>query len=270
VLTDAAVVDLLRRHFVPVAINWKSGAGGSEDERRLRTEWGLARTSPTGTFVIRKDGTLVARGGGSSPESLAAFLRQALARLDPVRAREETPRPSASDRGIGVRPDGSIRLALTARAFKDGRAGNHRPMIDSVVLAPVQVRTLAPPAGASAGARYAIPVETAREFARLLTDDGDRVYAMRPQDATEARLEATVVPPGGDIVVVRLEGAVAGRRPYSGGGLRVIESAGRLEGILTFGPGGDLVSLVVVSEADYRNPWARAPHAVGGLLEWKR
>jgi len=268
VLTDAAVVDLLRRRFIPVAINWKSGAGVPEDERRLRSEWGLGRGAPTGSYVLLKDGTQVARGGGSSPESLATFLREALARLGPAREREKASRPFAADRGSGLRPDGSIRLALTVRAMKDGGAANRRPMVDSLTLTPAQVKALAPHPGA--GARYAVPDEAAREFVRLLTDDGDRVYAMRPQDATEARVEATVVSADNAGIVVRLAGTLAGSRPYSGGGLRVIGSAGRMEGLLTFGPERDLRGLLVVSDATYHQPWAKAPHAVGGLLEWKR
>jgi len=262
VLTDAAVVDLLRRRFVPVALNWKSGAGVSEDERRLRSEWGLGRGAPTGTFVLRKDGTLVARGGGSRPESMAAFLRDTLATLGTPPERGAASRALATDRGLGVRSDGSIRLALTVRAMKDGASANHRPMMDSVVFMPAQLKSLAPPAGA---ARYELPAEVAREFVRLLTDDGDKVYAMRPQDATEARLEASVE---GD--VVRLSGAIAGSRPYSGGGTGVIVSSGRLDGRLSFDAAGELQSLLVVSDAQYRQPWAKAPHAVGGLLEWRR
>ncbi len=269
-LTDAGIVDLVRRNFVPAAINWKSGASATEAERRLRKEWGLDRRAPIGVFLVLKDGTPLGRGGGNSVEALAASLRDALSRRGPLPEREAKPRPVTPDRGEGLRADGSARLALTVRAMKDGRPANSRPMVDSVVLSAAQLGSLTPPPGASPGTRYVLPPETAREFVRLLTDDGDRVYAMRSQDATEALLEATVAAATPESVVARLAGTLGGRRPYSGGGLGVIEGRGRIEGTLTFSPAGEVRSLLLVCESDYRNPWAKAPHSLGGLLEWRR
>src|SRR5438874_607432 len=58
-------------------------------------------------------------------------LREALARFGPVTPRRVRPSWQEADRGAGVRPDGSVRLALYVR-HTDGGSDASRVVFDSI------------------------------------------------------------------------------------------------------------------------------------------
>lgn len=270
------MVSLIRDYCVPVAIDLRARGGrplpGSPAnvQRQLIEQWGLDKHRPIGVYLLTADGKVLA---GMRPSKdtgeLLAWLEKGLRQLGPLPRRRPVAVTLNPDRGLGVRADGSARLAVTARTLRGGLPANQHPMFDSIFLREDEMRGLRPPR-LQTGERYQIPETTSRHFVRALTDDGDMVFALRAQDATKAQLNAVVTQATADRVEVRIEGALAGKRPYTGGGTRVIEAEGTVRGLLIYSPRGELQQLLLVCDGTYRNPWASAAHTVGGLIEWRR
>jgi hypothetical protein len=280
------VVELLRRKFVPVAIDLRidehrgplapgtaAAARAAAERQQLRAWGGLDRHRPIGLHVVLPEGGVIAGyacrwvASGERPVSeLVAFLEEALGKTGPVPDRKAEVRPLNPDRGIGVRPDGSIRLAVTVRALRNGKAINHRPVFESAYLSAAQLRALAPPR-ARLGEHYALAEGVARQFTPALTDDGDDVFTIRPREATVARLRADVIAVSEAGLEVRIAGDLAGKRSSSE---RVVAARAKVQGLLTFNRKAELQRLLLVSDGLYRSPWAREAHVVGGLVEWQR
>jgi hypothetical protein len=280
------VVDLLSKNFVPVAIDLRiderpgpkpargsAAAARADAERQLRREWGgLDQHRPIGLHVVLPEGKVIAgyncryvASGEKDVSDLLRFLREALGKAGKVSGRSVKVPPLNPERGAGLRPDGSIRLAVAVRSLNNGQPVNHRPVLESAYLTAAQLKSLAPPR-AEVGVRYAIPEETARQFTTALTDDGDQVFTIRSQDATTAHFQAQVTGVSSSRIEVRLTGTLAGKRSTSE---RVVEGRARVQGLLTFNRKGALQSVLIVTDGQYRSPWAKQSHTVGGLVEWQ-
>src|SRR5262249_53890650 len=135
---------------------------------------------------------------------------------------------------------------------------------ESAYLTAAQLKTLAP-LKTEAGQKHDIPEDTARQFTTVLTDDGDDVFRIRPAEATAARLKAEVTAVTKGQVEVRLSGELAGKRASSE---RVVEAQAKVEGLLVFSSQGTLQKILVVTDGQYKSPWAKAAHSVGGIIEW--
>ncbi len=194
------------RQFLPADI---------EGEHRLQNAWGIKRFRPIGMHVVSPDGTLIASSACPlDSQVVLQFLRRALHGHESSLPRSVAPSGPARDRGYGLQPDGSARLAVTIRAMDHGRPADS-PVLDSIRLTASQLKAMAPP-NAVSGTRYALPAGASREFVRALTDTPDLTYALRAQDATAAHFEAQVVSVAATEVVVRIHGTLAGDRPSQG------------------------------------------------------
>ena len=244
------------------------GAMDIATETRLQREWGITRFRPIGMHVVLPGGRLVASEPCPNESAgVLRFLSAALRGNSAATPREVARTTIAPSRGSGFLSDGSARLAVTIRVMDHGRAVNDRPVLDSIVLTKDEIRAMAPPQ-AQQGLRYAIPAVAGRQFLRAFTDTPDSAYALRPQDATDAHLEGTVVSVSGDATLVQIEGTLAGERTI-GGVPKPVESHGTAVGLLTFSAAGKLRRLQVVCSGDYFFPWAKASYPVGGLVEWR-
>jgi len=102
VLNDATVSELLRKNFVPVAVDHKSGGSGKRTaaDLTLMKEWGITRQGPVDVFVLAPDGKILARGPGNPQSGMAKLLTDALAKfgdLPPPRDVKPPPtRPTAA------------------------------------------------------------------------------------------------------------------------------------------------------------------------------
>jgi hypothetical protein len=279
-------VEILRKNFVPVAIDLRvdehhdaivpgSEAAGKRDaERQQRKAWGgLDQHRPIGMHVVLPNDKVIASfacrwvASGERPvDDLLGFLKGALARAGSVPERNAKIGPLHPNRGVGVRNDGSIRLAVYARTLEKGRPVSHRPVFESAYLNARLMDTLTP-GKVRVGERYLIPAEAARQLSTVLTDDGDDVFRIRPHEVTGVKLSAEVINVSKSGCVVSLAGELAGKRVYSGG---TVAAQAKLQGLLQFGSKRELQSVLIVSDGQYRSPWARETHTVGGLIEWAR
>jgi hypothetical protein len=280
------VVEIVRKNFVPVAIDLRidehrrplqpgteATAQAAAERKQLKAWGGLDQHRPIGLHVVLPDRGVTAAyacrwvASGERPvDELLDFLKEALARTGPVPERKVEPKPLNPDRGAGVRPDGSIRLAVVVRALKGGKPVNQRPVFESAYLSANQLQGLVPPR-ARPGECYAIAAEVARQFTTVLTDDGDDVFTIRPQEATVARLQAEVVAVSETAVEVQVAGDLAGQRASPE---RIVAAEAKVQGLLRFDRKGELQDVLLVTDGLYRSPWAKEAHTVGGLVEWRR
>src|SRR5262249_2248896 len=152
-------------------------------------QWGgLEQHRPVGIHIVTPEGKPIASyncryvaSGEKKPAELMTFLKDVLAKVGDVPVRPTKLKPLLPDRGFGVRSDGSVRLAVTARPMKDGKAAGHRPVFESAYLTANQFKALAP-AKAEVGSKYTVPEATVCQFTTVLTDDGDDVFAIRPRE----------------------------------------------------------------------------------------
>lgn len=247
-------------------------SGGSLDvnaEKSLQEAWGLARYRPVGLDVISPDGrVIVADHASRDPAVMRRFVANAVALAGVTTIRRLPPTPAAPDRGVGIRRDGSARLAVTVRATQSGRPANQTPIFDSLYLDSASLRALAPPQVQS-GARYSIPRAVASQFAIALTDGSDPFYVIRPNDLTKVTVEAEVTSVNAGIVTVRLSGQLAGTRVHAGQGRPPNIGSADLDGYLTLDSAGRIHSCLIVTNGESHGEFNRTPHETAGLIEWK-
>jgi hypothetical protein len=250
-----------------------AAAAQAQAERQQRHAWGgLDQHRPIGLHVVLPAGKVIASyncryvaAGEKDVGHMVRFLEEALARAGPVTERRVAHKQLHPDRGLGVRADGSIRLAVTARSLSNGKPANHRPVFESAYLTVEQVKTLAPPQ-AKVGVRYTVAEDSVRQFTTALTDDGDDVFTIRPREATAGCLQAEVMEVTPSQIHIRLTGHLAGKRVSSE---RTVAAEASVHGLIIFDRKGELQRALIVTDGHYRSPWARAPHSVSGLVEWR-
>src|SRR5262249_54824070 len=122
-----------------------------------------------GLWLATWDRRLLAATLQLDPQKMLADLRGGLNAFGPVtprRVRATNPYP---DRGIGVRADGSVRLAVSDKTIpvKDlaqlQRLSGWQLFVDSVILSAAEWSALAPP-NAETGSTWTIPEEIGRRF----------------------------------------------------------------------------------------------------------
>jgi len=165
---------------VPVAVNAfkiRDAKDEGGDFYRL-----LTKQNPQyqGLYLATPDGRLLAAPGSDPPSDPAGFTRKVLAdvksglsEFGTITPRRVTPTNSLPYRGIGVRADGSVTLAISDKSIpvKDlsqlaGLSPNQL-YLDSVTLSAAEWRALAPP-DARAGSQWTIPEDIGRRFFPLL------------------------------------------------------------------------------------------------------
>jgi hypothetical protein len=201
----------------------------------------------------------------TTPEVLST-LREALARFGPVTPRYARPAWQDPDRGAGVRPDGSVRLALFVR-YTDDRRPTVAQVFDSIILPAAQWQALQPPSR-QAGARYAVPDEVARQFSRAIGAGSDPTQMLRPEDLTSAGLTGTVTEANGYGVTVELAGRFEGARRHVNGG-EALPGQAFIQGSMDLAPDGRPLRLLMVSDGVFRMPWDRHPRPTGAVIDWQ-
>lgn len=256
-----------------------------------------------GIWIVSPDGKVLA--GKHEYKDFKNGARELLDTIDaglkaygPVKPRPiDTKRPPSaqtlatvlSSRGIGVRADGSVALALYVRqvlgggrtsmppGIESGRAwlwdGPFRTdgpaVIDTVSLGPAGWRAFAP-AQVKAGARWSVPEKVAREFTRLLTASSDQSGMPRPDDATLAKLECEVESVSGNEVRIRLSGQWKMTHAIEGDRRRLLHGEARARGVAIYDTASATMrSLLLVFDGTVRHGRADAPpNRTGAVAEW--
>jgi len=269
-------VRFVSENFVPVAVDKQKLIHAQDarerfaEERKLIELFTRGRTGNLAVHLINADGEPLTDKEIFRMQSAAdvlATLKNAVAKFGPVTRRNVKPQWQSPDKGVGVRPDGSVRLTLYVR-HTDRNDHTARPVFDSIILTKEQWRDLAPPDRSKIGS-YEVPASTVRQFARALSASSDLSTLHRPEDLSVARLTGTVskAGPSGETQVV-LRGELVGSRKYVNGP-EPLPGRTSFDGLLTLGRNGQPTRLLMVGDGTFKMPWDRQDRPTGSLVEWK-
>ena len=131
----------------------------------------------------------------------------------PVTPRQAKAGDHLPHRGRGVQADGSVNVALYGRLLHKGTSDGPM-MLDSVTLKSSEWASFAPPGNGSKA--WAVPDSTARALARSVLSPGDSAGVFRPEDFSQAELQAKVESVQGGKVRISLTGTWRAAGLYGG------------------------------------------------------
>jgi hypothetical protein len=279
-LSDESVIASVRKNVVPVALNLYEirKAKGSAGEFYQK----VAKQTPSqyqGLYVVNADAKVLARRGAQPKQG--SWARDTLAMLDegieafgevtPRKFRLVDPRPF---RGVGVRDDGSIVLAVYTRPMVLGldKRGLGQPAIDSIVLTKNE-RTSLTLSEADTDSAWQLPAQVARAFHRVLSPTSDANNLARRDEVTKAAIKGSVDRVRNGIAFLSFTGQIAGEHvwefdPHKG---KKIRAEVKLRGVGTAeAKSGKLLSITLVGDGTYRHhaPYDD-PSKYGAVVEWR-
>jgi len=142
----------------------------------------------------------------SLKRDMLAMAEAALKSFGPVQARQVKPIEQLPYRGIGIKPDGAVDLAIYRRALHQGKSDGPS-MRDTLSLSKEEWSAFAP-SQPSVGHEWEIPDHVARKLVRPLVYNtfGDPHSLPAPEDAKIAQLTAKVETVDGGRARIRLTG----------------------------------------------------------------
>jgi hypothetical protein len=275
------VVRFVSEHFVPIAVDKQklihdqNARERFADERKIAEKFTGGNTGKLAVHLLTPDGEPLTSKEifrMQSAGEVLATLKEAVAKFGPVPVRRIAPTWQAPDRGFGVRPDGSVRLAAHVR-HTDRQDYTARPVFDSIILTKDQWSGLQPP-DRGPGSTYRVPDPVARQFSRILSASSDLSNLIRPDDLTTVELSGTVSAPARDAAAasghlqVTLTGKLAGTRPYVNGG-DPLPGQARLAGILQLDSAGQPIRLLIVFDGTFKMPWDKSARPTAAVVEWQ-
>lgn len=259
-------------YFVPVAVDKQKlvhAAGSRErygDERRIIDLFTGGKSGDLAVYLLTPAGQSLTNKQifrMQSAGDVLSTLQEAVAEFGPVAPRRAIPAWQPRDKGVGLRPDGSVRLAASVR-HTDRTDYRARPVFDSIVLTKEQFDSLTP-AGLEPGTRHTLPDSTARQFSRMLSASSDLSNMIRPSDLTVVELTVTVS--DADQRQLSLSGRLAGSRRYVNGN-ELIPGQAQVAGLIQLDADDKPVRLLFVFEGTYKLPWDGADRPTGAIVEW--
>jgi hypothetical protein len=242
-----------------------------------------------GLWVVAPDGTALASHSEMKERAewtkrVLADLKTGLAAFGSVKPRE--PRPAASAyqaalpfRGFGVKPDGSVTVALYDKYVivpdlqKDPPPGAlGETVLDSIPLTAAEWTAVAPPR-AMPGSGWTVPETAARRFFPVLSVSS--VLFRDPAEVTRVRLTGKVDAVQNGIASLSFEGEIAGTHYGTAdegkAGNKISSEAKLLSGVGSYDvKARRMLSLTLVWDGRSRNwaPYDDPPTRFGAVVEW--
>jgi hypothetical protein len=227
-----------------------------------------------GVYIVTPEGKLIDGGKKETAGELLGATAAALKAFGPVTVRRVHPADVLAHRGVGRRPDGSIVLAVYARAMLLGLdpRGFGTPTIDSIVLTGVDRDRLEFP-GLKVGDDFKVGTAVVRKFHRLLSPSSDENTMPRAAEVTAAALTGKVVRVAGGVAYLSFSGRVAGYHTweFDANKGKKIHAAVRLGGVGSCdAKSGKLLSLTLLADGVYRS-WPPNDEAkpYAAVAEWR-
>jgi hypothetical protein len=276
-------------NFVPVALNLykireaKDAAGDffRAVQKQSPQYQGLWMVSPAGKVLASHQETKdISDWYGKWPKKVMADLERGLKAFGDVKPRQVSRFDSLPHRGVGVRPGGSVTLAvydkfvLVKDLDKDPpRNSLGATVLDSITLTAEEWSGLAP-ATQKPGSKWSVPEATARKFFPLLST-ADTTFR-DPKEVTAVQFTSRVQKVEDGIAYLTFEGSIAAthhRTANEGGaGKKCSAEAKMMDGIGAYDvKAGKMLSLTLVFDGLWRNyaPYD-APARFGAVVEWRR
>ena len=241
------------------------------------------KDSYQGIWIVSPDGKALAREHDfdrrlTGAEFHKAFLRATLDMLDeglkaygPVQPRQVKPVEQLPNRGVGVKPDGSVDLAIYRRALHLGKSDGPA-LRDTLALKKEEWAALSLPKPV-AGTEWVIPEAIARKMVRpfcLNTLGGDMPG---PEDAKVAQLTAKVEEVEDGRARIRLTGTFEAVKLFKEKNLS-FRSTATAAGIAEFDvKERALSSFLLVFQGSYQQgaqPATQKGRPFGAVAEWQR
>lgn len=271
-MSDDEVIRRVSESFVPVAVNLYKTREAKDAGGELFRSVQRQKDQYQGVWIVAPDGKVLSGihdyeavrdqerlklGSGEvrkrMSRELLAVIDQSLESFGPVTQRSVRAADPLPDRGRGVRPDGSVTLAIYCRQMRGGGRENAPPsapasrlwvwdgplstdgpaVIDSLALDAKAWRSFAPPK-TDPGTIWSVPDAVAREFCRVLVPSSDQSWMPRPDDAKETCLTATVESVQDGVVRIRLAGFWQAVHLPEGDASRALRGTATANGIILY------------------------------------
>lgn len=269
-LSQDEVVRRVSANFVPAAVDRKVLLRGKGKEF-LRS---LQRQKPQyhGIWIVSPEGKVLAGHADPKAKGTEGWTREVVETLEtglqvfgPVGPRKEGPVDLQPQRGKGVRPDGSVCLALHGRLMHKG-ARDGPVVFDSLTLG-AQEWALLFPTRAAPGEKWVVPDALARKFSRIVSPVSDPEFMPLPEHAKGAKLEAEVVSIAGGAAVIRLAGTWETEHSTSEG--KPIRASASGEGLAIVDvPQRTMRSFLLVTTGVFGQTPPSEARETGAVLEW--
>jgi hypothetical protein len=283
---------LITNYLVPVALNRHEvvGAKGEAGDFFRSIYNQTQHFQYQGLWLVTPDGRRLADNGGPygdlsrSPKAALAALQAGVKKFGTLSLRRVSHKESLPYRGVGVRPDGSVNLAVSDRPLGDRDLSRpykpseviHQIRLGSVNLTGAEWSALAPP-DVRVGSRWTIPESVGVRFYPLL----DQVYEIfhSPKDVTTVELVGRVASERDGIAHLvyggNIEGLHKSMRGEANPGQEVFSRMKMISGVGSYDiRSGQMLSLTWVWLARYADyfipPYRGEPGRVASVLEWRR
>jgi hypothetical protein len=276
------VIRLVAASFVPVALNlYKVRAAKDDAGKFFRAVQKQRPAQYQGVYIVSPAGKVLSSQGSepAKPKSWTKDLLdvsnaglKAFGKVAPRKVKVPNPLPF---RGAGVRPDGSVSLAVYLRTMLLGmnRAGFGGVAIDTIPLSAKEFAALAPKK-LKAGATWDVPVAVGRRLSRLLSPSSDQSGLARPEEVTAVTLTGKVESIKKGIAYLTYEGSIKGTHSYPFEPHKGKKTRGKaaLEGVGACDvKTGRLLSFTLLGECAYRHfPPGDYWMKFRAVVEWQR
>ncbi len=265
-LNEDEVIRRVSTMFVPVAINlWELRADRGPAGELLRSVR-QQMDQYQGFWIVSPEGKTLAMPTWKEHKEAASAICRAmddvLKTVGPLKPRDAKPVDPLPHRGTGIRPDGSVTLAIYGRLMHRGQPDGPI-MLDSVTLEAAEWALFAP-AESGRSQEWTVPDRVARKLVGALAP-APRGMDFRPEGARKAELHAKVESVKGGKARILLSGTweAEGVRegvPYAG--------SATSEGVALYdAEKKSLLSLLLVFTGKYGG--ARETRESGGVVEWR-
>lgn len=273
-MSDDEVIRVVSTSFVPVAVNLyrireDRGPGGElfrSVQRQMDQYQGFWVVSPEGKALAKYHDW---RGDPSVPLSkrVLMMLEDSLKALGAVKPRSVKRMEPLPYRGKGVQPDGSVNVALYGRLLYQGRPDGPM-MLDSVTFAASEWAQFAPPKKAGAQG-WTLPQPLACSLARSLLAPGDSAGVFRPEDFTQAEVQAKVASVESGKARILLSGKWKATGLYGGEKSKPHGASAAAEGIALYDlEKKSMRSLFMLFDGKVWGESEQRARATGGVVEW--
>jgi hypothetical protein len=274
-LSEPENVRLISTRLVPVALNLYTIREAKDAAGDFFRAVHKQRPNYQGLWMVSPEGKVLAahhdhKDEETWPQEVRAFLRGGLRGFGDKPPRKVVWRDPLPLRGRGVRPDGSITLAVSIRITAGGQPSGPGA-IDSINLSARELAELAPPKPA-AGRGWSIPDEVTRKLAKCLSPSSDQSVMPRPEEVKECELIGNVRRVEDGVASLTFSGDIRAvhKNPFLKG--KINRASARIHGAGLYDVGKKrMLALVLVLEGEFYShaPYDREPIPIAAGVEWR-
>ncbi|MGF1579025.1 MAG: hypothetical protein ACFCD0_06645 [Gemmataceae bacterium] len=277
-MSDARIIRLISRNFVPVAVNLYELRDTKTSAAKLYRSIHKQKPQYQGYWIVSPK-TKVIYGQVSFksqeaqwPQEMLTNLQKVLQKIDPPEARSVKLKDLFPYRGNGVRKDGSVQMGIYVRRVLGQGKFLNNGIIDSVKFSKKEFDSFAPPR-IRVGLRWRVPDDVSRKFARCLSPSSDLVSMPLPKEVDKVNLVGEVQSVNGDMVTLTYTGYISAVHKHLYDKDKTNRGYAKVEGVAKYDDKNkELRSIKLVLDGTFYDfqPYHREPRRFLGAVEWTR